>query len=847
MKNQSIDPLNAEQCTARIDANQIPETQPEDLSKAQLAPQRRAVEALKRGLSERAPGFNVAVVGRRGTGRTFIALDLAREEAKLRNPPHDLILLPNPRWPLEPVPTFLPAGSGPVFVRAMEELHARLTAAIHEVLESRISKRLQVEVHREHSAAEQVIQENLANLAAEHGLALVASDEGFDFVPIDEEQDRQAKKPELGKRTSKHPRSHTNDLNSKGTSEYLPESASRSTSTQVESSGADEVEQDNLETHIRHQHLAAIEKLRPHIEEAHRQIALQEAESGARLVQRQREALAKAFNDCFSVIPQRDVSSEPLQTFMQQLHKYLFEIFHLEEGQSLPLPNISLPSGLVVPTLLTTSLKTDAAPIVHGQNVTLSGLFGRVVTGSNESRYPEPGTILAGDLHRANGGFLVLDAEALVKREQVYEHLKRCLLASAIQPYEGEGESSAVRIHPIDLDVKVVLVADSDLITQLQELDPEFSRLFKIRADFSDDMSLDEAFHVYPSVAAWQTKIRGIPPCSRAALAQLLVYGTRLAGDQQRFSANLGLLSDLLTEATAVMHTSASAQPESQQKRIEEQHIQDALKIIHSRQGQLRDHFLQMYRDKTLRIVLEGAVVGQINGLTVVSDGFHAIGRPCRVTAVTYAGNDGPFNIEREVEMAGPIHNKGMLILNGYLNNLFAGDYPINFGASVVFEQTYSPIEGDSASAAELFAILSSLARIPIRQDIGVTGSIDQLGRMLPVGGINEKVEGFFDLCQDQRLSGTQGVMIPQHNVRNLILREDLIAAIVAKQFFVWPIATVEQGVELLFGKDADTLSASKEALPSGHTRKFTPQTVYGQIEIRLNELRKNQHSTDKR
>ena len=314
MKKLAIDPLNAEQCTARIDAKQIPKTQPEDLSKAQLAPQRRAVEALKRGLSEFAQGFNVAVVGRRGTGRTFTALDLARHEAKLRKPPHDLILLPNPRWPLEPLPTFLPTGSGPKFVRAMEELHARLTAALHEVLESRISKRLQVEVHREHSAAEQAIQESLANLAAEHGLALVAGDDGFDFVPIDEDQDlnKLAKGPSD---SSELPLLKSPELPStKPSDPVLQSSPHTELATETVSKNAN----GDIGNRGRRQHLAAMDKLRPHIEEAHRQIALQEAESSTRLVQRQREALAKAFNECFAVIPKRDIPSEPLQTFMQQ-------------------------------------------------------------------------------------------------------------------------------------------------------------------------------------------------------------------------------------------------------------------------------------------------------------------------------------------------------------------------------------------------------------------------------------------------------------------------------------------------------------------------------------------------
>jgi len=493
-----------------------------------------------------------------------------------------------------------------------------------------------------------------------------------------------------------------------------------------------------------------------------------------------------------------------------------------------------LPAGLVIPTLLITNSEGEPAPIVHAQNVTLSGLFGRVVAGSGEGRYPEPGTILAGDVHRANGGFLILDAEALVKRERVYEHLKACLLARSIQPYEdGEGPP-LLRVQPAPLDVKVVLVADADLIIQLQELDPEFGRLFKIRADFADDMSIEEGLHVYPGVTSWLASHRGLPRCSRSAVAFLMHYGARLAEDQNRLTTNLGLLSDLITEATSLALGS---------EELTDEHLKAAVKLMRDRQGQLRDRLLDMHRYGQIRVELSGAHIGQINGLAVVSDGFQSVGRPCRVTAVTYAGEQGPLNIEREVEMSGPIHSKGVLILAGYLHDRFARDYRLGFDASVVFEQTYLPIEGDSASTAELFALLSSLARLPARQDIGVTGSVDQRGRVLPVGGVNEKVEGFFEVCNAHGLTGSQGVIIPESNVRNLVLREDVLAAIEAGTFSIWPIATVEEGVELLLGEPA----GEDRGDPDEAEFRYPERSVYGRIERRLARLRRLARETSRR
>jgi lon-related putative ATP-dependent protease len=795
-------PLRAERCTTQVRAQDIPEaalahaTTMESGIHARIAPQGRAVEALRRGLAERAPGFNVAVVGRRGTGRTFTAIALARAEAARRPVPRDLVLLTNPRWPLEPVPAFLPAETGPAFVRAMAELHARLEAAIHEVFEGGVRSRLQLEVHREQSTAERKLHDALGKVAGVHGMALVANDDGFDFVPLDEAGEAGA---EVG--------------------------------TAIEADSVGESAEERAG--ISRQYLDAIEALRPHVEETQRQLALLEAESSANLLHRQREALRRDIEASFAAIPPKGLPTPQLRGFVEQLHTHLREIYHLEEGHHLPLTAAPLPAGLVVPTLLLTGAVGEVAPIVHAQNVTLSGLFGRVVAGSGESRYPEPGTILAGDLHRANGGFLIIDAEALVKRERVYEHLKACLLARSIQPYEDSEGPPLLRVQPVELDVKVVLVADPDLIIQLQEIDPEFGRLFKIRADFADDMSIEEGLQVYPGVTGWLAANRGLSRCSRSAVAFLMHYGARLAEDQNRLTTNLGLLSDLITEATSLAAGS---------EELTDEHLKAAVKLMRDRQGQLRDRLLDMHRYGHIRVELSGARVGQINGLAVVSDGFQSVGRPCRVTAVTYAGDQGPLNIEREVEMSGPIHSKGVLILGGYLHERFARDHTLGFDASVVFEQTYLPIEGDSASTAELFALLSSLARLPARQDLGVTGSVDQRGRVLPVGGVNEKVEGFYEVCFAHGLTGSQGVIIPESNVRNLVLREDVLEAIEAGKFFIWPIATVEEGVELLLGMPAgeDLLEQDdSDGDSDAPVRRYAEHTVYGRIERRLARLRR--------
>ena len=869
------DPLPAERCSVQVNEEAI--LQPvsnEQAEEIHLAPQQRAVDALIRGLAERAPGFNVAVIGRRGCGRTSTAMALARQEARRRPSAGDLVLLPNQRWPLEPRPARLPTSTGPAFVRALEELHSTLAGVTHEILEGRTRNRLQVEIHREQSAGERVLHEELSKVATTYGLALIVSDDGFDFVPLDDndDDDRSEHKPALQDESESSASAEQdpqngahrpatdsaeqdptdigasappNDTASTGAparpdnTTNAAASAPREPAQNDAHDRSEPAPQDEDDNGVSHRFVTVLDDLRPHVEETQRQLALLEAESASHLLQRQRESLRNAFAECFAGIPESALSTPQVRSFISELHDYLIQLFQLDSTLATPPPLTEIPRGLVIPTLLTTCERGSAAPLVQARNVSLASLFGRSIAApTTESRYPEPGTFLAGDIHRANGGFLVIDADSLIKRERVYEHLKGCLLAHAIQPHEEADEGHALRIQPIELDLKVLLVADPDLIAQLQDLDPEFSRLFKIRAGFTEDMPLSEALTVYPGVAHWLHLHRGLPPCSREGLRELIQYGARLTEDQERVSTNVGLLSDLIAEAAAIAAPGESLRAD---------HFRSARATVQERHGQMRDKLIDLYRNGSLRVELRGSRVGQVNGLAVISDGFQAVGRPCRVTAVTYAGTQGTLNIDREVEMSGPIHSKGMMILSGYLYDRFARTEPIVFGASVVFEQTYMPIEGDSASSAELFAILSSLAQAPARQDLGITGSVDQRGRILPVGGVNEKIEGFFDLCRAEGLTGTQGVVIPHTNVRTLILRPDVIEAIAARRFFIWPIATVEEGVELLMGTPAGADDLDEDDALALGAQRFPTDTVYGRIERRLGRLREAQSTARQR
>jgi predicted ATP-dependent protease len=418
---------------------------------------------------------------------------------------------------------------------------------------------------------------------------------------------------------------------------------------------------------------------------------------------------------------------------------------------------------------------------------------------------------------------LILPAAALLKNESLYEQLKACLLASKIivpdsNPSYFRSTSEELLIPSIEIDLKVILVASATLYQDLHEVDPEFSQLFKVQARFEPTIPLAKALTTYPSFLADVARERDLPPMTADAVAELLFHGGRLAESQTKVSAQVGLIAEVALEAgyNAVRRGNSI---------INGAEVVEALASARRRGSHFRDHVHEMLADGTIRIDTTGSRVGQVNAISVLTDGPQMFGRPCRVTAVVYPGDDGPVNIAREVEMSGPLHSKGVLILTGFLAARLAQTRPLSFGGSVVFEQTYEPIDGDSASSSELYALLSALSGYSLRQEIAVTGSVDQQGSVQPVSGIIEKVEAFYDLCAAKGLTGTQGVLIPTANGDALMLRGDIVEAIAAGRFHVYEASTVEDGIELLTGVPAG------EPDSLGH---YPDGTVFGAAEARL-------------
>lgn len=451
------------------------------------------------------------------------------------------------------------------------------------------------------------------------------------------------------------------------------------------------------------------------------------------------------------------------------------------------------------------------APVVYEDHPTLPNLVGRI------EHIAQFGTLMtdfmlikAGALHRANGGCLILDVRRVLMNSFAYETLKRVLRSGCIRiesVAESLGWSTTITLEPepIPLDVKVILLGDPLLYYLLSAYDPEFSELFRVAADFDTRMDRDAAgTQAYAQMIATIARTAKLKPIDRGGVARLIEHGARLVGDAEKLTTHADTLESLLREADFWAGEADAAT-------IGRAHVQQAIDARTYRSDLLRARIQEEIGRGTLVIETEGARVGQINGLAVIQLNHFAFGRPSRISCRVRLGKGEVIDIEREVALGGPLHSKGVLILSAFLSSRYAHEQPLSLNASLVFEQSYSGVEGDSASSAELYALLSALAEIPIRQSLAVTGSVDQQGRVQAIGGVNEKIEGFFDICAARGLSGEQGVLIPAANVKHLMLRADVVAACREGRFAVYPVETIDQGISLLTGIPAGAADAKGE------------------------------------
>ncbi|MEK7873194.1 MAG: ATP-binding protein, partial [Chloroflexota bacterium] len=489
---------------------------------------------------------------------------------------------------------------------------------------------------------------------------------------------------------------------------------------------------------------------------------------------------------------------------------------------------LELPFRKYQVNVLVDNSQREGRPVVVEINPNYYNLSGRIEKETQfGALYTDFTMIKAGALHKANGGYLVVRVEDLLSNVMSWDNLKCALRSNEIQ-IEDLGErmgfmaTKSLRPQPIPLEVKVVLVGRPLLYYLLHSLDDEFPELFKVKADFDSRMERSrESVKDFLRFLCAFCKKESLKPLDAEAVAKLLEHGSRLADDQEKLSTHFGNLADLVREA----HFWAL---QDKSRHITAAHVARALKEKIYRSNLIQERIQEMITRGTLLIATEGEAIGQVNGLSVISLGDYVFGRPSRITASVGPGREGIIDLERQVELGGPIHSKGVLILGGYLTQKYAQDMPLTLAARLVFEQSYEGVEGDSASSAELYAVLSALAGAPIKQGIAVTGSVNQRGEIQAIGGANQKIEGFFDVCKAKGLTGQQGVMLPRSNVQNLMLREDVVEAVRAGKFHVWAVTTVDEGIEVLTG------------VPAGQRRPdgaYPEDAIHRRVEQRLREF----------
>ncbi|HEY1387966.1 MAG TPA: AAA family ATPase [Ktedonobacterales bacterium] len=502
-----------------------------------------------------------------------------------------------------------------------------------------------------------------------------------------------------------------------------------------------------------------------------------------------------------------------------------------------PLPSLTLLRRYRV-NVLVTRQEPDGAPIVREINPSFANLVGHFEFGlRNGLPVTDHLMLKPGALHRANGGYLILQARDLFTQPRAWQAIKRTLRFGVISIEDGAEvvalpASASLRPEPIPARLKVILIGDPQTYAILTELDPEFAELFKVRADFDNSMPhTPEAEQYYAQFLGDIVRCAALPPLRADAVAMCIEEGGRQVADQARLSAVLSDVRDLALEAASVAPTvnlSPTTSIGSGEQLTTREHVMRVLTTRERRLNLAADHIDEMIREGTILIDTSGDVVGQINGLTVLLSGGYSFGMPARITARTAPGLAGIVNIERETMMSGPAHTKGILVLGGYLAGRFARKLPLSLSATICLEQVYGEIEGDSASSAELYALLSSLSGLPLKQSLAVTGSVNQHGVVQAIGGVNEKIEGFFRVCAQGQLTGEHGVIIPRANVRNLMLRQEVIDAVRAGVFHIYAVSTIDEGIELLTGVPAGTADAGG---------LFPPETVNGRVSQTLREF----------
>ncbi|MGB4682047.1 MAG: ATP-binding protein [Dethiobacteria bacterium] len=761
----AIHKLSTAELTYRCDPRKLPfQTTAEVPPLEGMIGQERAIKAMEFGLRIKRTGYNIFITGYTGTGRSSYALTAVQQIAAQEPRPDDWIYVYNFNNPSEPLALNLPAGEGAIFCRRVEELLDDLKQAIPKAFDTEDYERQKAALVKEFQQLRGERLEELNQAAMEQGFALKRTSAGFVTVPL---------------------------LNGEQLSEE-------------EYAKLEQPVKEELEKRSTAVQLKAMEIMR-RIQSAERELKEKLKELDQRIAIAATGHLFNEILEKYSAFPK---VQRYLKALQEDVLSNLSEFRTDEEEQPFPLAWLQRQGREQAELRYKVNLfvdhrETKGAPVVYETNPSYYNLMGRMEYENRLGAVVTDFTMIkAGALHRANGGYLILQANDVLSGLQSWEALKRTLKTKEIR-IENLGEQfamvtvSTLRPQPIPLQLKVIMIGSPLLYQLLYSYDEDFRKLFKVKVDFDVEMDLnDDNLSKMAGFIAYHCKRDRLRHFDREAVAKTIEYSARLAENQDKLSTRFNEIVELLYEADAWAGIEG-------EEVVRGDHVKKALAEKMERSNRYEQKILEAIEKGQLLLDFEGAKVGQVNALSVIDLGNYQFGRPSRVTCTVSPGRRGIINIERESKLSGKIHDKGVLILGGYLTRRYGSKVPLNLSASLCFEQSYSSVEGDSASAAELFALLSSISGIPLKQNFAVTGSINQNGEIQPVGGINSKIEGFYAACKIKGLTGDQGVIIPRANMKNLVLNEEVLEAVANGRFHIYAISSVDEGMELLTGMKA--------------------------------------------
>ncbi|MFI5022886.1 MAG: Lon protease family protein [Alphaproteobacteria bacterium] len=750
----------------------------------------RAAEAVRFGIGIKRPGFNIFALGPSGVGKEHLVRRALKTQAAREPVPDDWCYVNNFIDAHKPVAMRLPAGRAMPFRRDMERLVNELMVAIPAAFEGEEYRHRREVIEEELKQRQGTAFEALQRKALDKSVGLIRTPMGLALAPL------------------------------KGGEVVKPEDFEK----------LDEAERTRIQSDI--------EALQGELQTLFRQIPVWERETREKLRALHRDVVSYAVGHLIDEPRQRYRDIPVVSDYLASVQADVIDNAEVFMRRSMPqeadapgpMPGMPAlgPDALFrryQVNVIVANVPDSGAPVIFEDHPSLENLIGRIEHISQfGALVTDFNLIKGGSLHRANGGYLVLDTRRLLVQPFAWEELKRAL-RSRLARIQSMGQLmslvSTVSLEPgaIPLDVKIVLLGDRLLYYLLSRHDPDFHELFKVPADFDDRIAFDpDGLMLYARMIATLARREKLRPLDRSAVARVIEHASRVAEDSERLTANLEGIADLVREADFWAGEGGAG-------RIAAEHVERAIEAHIRRADRVREHVQEEIRRGTILIDTAGAVVGQVNGLSVMQLGDFAFGQPSRITARVRLGRGQVVDIEREVELGGPIHSKGVLILSSYLAARYAAERPLSLNASLVFEQSYGGVEGDSASSAELYALLSALAAAPIRQSLAVTGSVNQLGQVQAIGGVNEKIEGFFDVCRAAGLLDGHGVLIPASNVKHLMLRRDVIEAVAAGTFHIYAVERIDQGIEILTGIAAGAPDAKGS---------YPPDSINGRVEARL-------------